>query len=166
MRAGCAYACRCWPSHADCASNVVIFQSPGKRSRRRLARGVFPRQPKRSLSRSRLLPGVLANTPVARCHAQASTAATRRLQSSTRSAPIRCWRRRTVGWRFSNERAGGSRYGPVDPAQWGWVAARNRCGRVTTNPLEGWSPPRLRRPRGRAFPVMIRREARLQGAEY
>jgi len=35
------------------------------------------------------------------------------------------------------ERAGGSRYGPVDPSQWGWVAARNRCGRVHDEALEG-----------------------------
>ena len=35
------------------------------------------------------------------------------------------------------ERAGGSRYGPVDPSQWGWVAARNRCGRVYYEALEG-----------------------------
>jgi len=28
------------------------------------------------------------------------------------------------------EQAGGSRYKPVDPSQWGWLAARNRCGRV------------------------------------
>jgi hypothetical protein len=28
------------------------------------------------------------------------------------------------------EQAGGSRYRPVDPAQWSWLAARNRCGRV------------------------------------
>ena len=34
------------------------------------------------------------------------------------------------------ERAGGSRYGPVDPSQWGWVAARNRCGRVHDEALE------------------------------
>ena len=35
-----------------------------------------------------------------------------------------------------DERAGGSRYGPVDPSQWGWVAARNRCGRVHDEALE------------------------------
>jgi uncharacterized protein len=28
------------------------------------------------------------------------------------------------------EQAGGSRYRPVDPSQWSWLAARNRCGRV------------------------------------
>ncbi len=35
------------------------------------------------------------------------------------------------------ERAGGSRYGPVDPSQWSWVAARNRCGRVHDEALDG-----------------------------
>jgi len=28
------------------------------------------------------------------------------------------------------EQVGGSRYRPVDPSQWSWLAARNRCGRV------------------------------------
>jgi hypothetical protein len=28
------------------------------------------------------------------------------------------------------EQAGGSRYRPVDPSQWSWLAARNRCGKV------------------------------------
>jgi uncharacterized protein len=34
------------------------------------------------------------------------------------------------------ERAGGSRYRPVDPAQWSWLAARNRCGRTRGPALE------------------------------
>jgi uncharacterized protein len=34
------------------------------------------------------------------------------------------------------ERAGGSRFRPVDPIQWGWLAARNRCGRAAGAALE------------------------------
>ena len=34
------------------------------------------------------------------------------------------------------EQAGGSRYRPVDPSQWSWLAARNRCGRVHDEALE------------------------------
>jgi uncharacterized protein len=34
------------------------------------------------------------------------------------------------------ERAGGSRYRPVDPSQWSWLAARNRCGRTRGPALE------------------------------
>jgi hypothetical protein len=34
------------------------------------------------------------------------------------------------------ERAGGSRYRPVDPSQWSWLAARNRCGRTRGPTLE------------------------------
>ena len=53
-----------------------------------------------------------------------------------------------VGSRISNERAGGSLYGPIDP--------RNRSrsppksfGGVDDESPRGLSPPRLRRPRGR-----------------
>jgi hypothetical protein len=35
------------------------------------------------------------------------------------------------------EQAGGSRYRPVDPSQWSWLAARNRCGRARGPALEG-----------------------------
>jgi hypothetical protein len=35
------------------------------------------------------------------------------------------------------EQAGGSRYRPVDPSQWSWLAARNRCARVRGPALEG-----------------------------
>ncbi len=34
------------------------------------------------------------------------------------------------------EQAGGSRYGPVDPSQWRWLAARNACGRAGGRALE------------------------------
>jgi uncharacterized protein len=34
------------------------------------------------------------------------------------------------------ERAGGSRYGPVDSAQWNWIFARNRCARARGAALE------------------------------
>jgi len=35
------------------------------------------------------------------------------------------------------EQAGGSRYRPVDPSQWSWLAARNRCGSARGPALEG-----------------------------
>jgi hypothetical protein len=34
------------------------------------------------------------------------------------------------------ERAGGSRFRPVDPIQWSWLAARNRCGKASGAALE------------------------------
>jgi hypothetical protein len=34
------------------------------------------------------------------------------------------------------EQAGGSRFRPVDPTQWGWLAARNRCARTSGAALE------------------------------
>jgi uncharacterized protein len=34
------------------------------------------------------------------------------------------------------EQAGGSRFRPVDPTQWGWLAARNRCARAPGPALE------------------------------
>jgi hypothetical protein len=34
------------------------------------------------------------------------------------------------------EEAGGSRYRPVDPSQWSWLAARNRCARARGPALE------------------------------
>jgi uncharacterized protein len=34
------------------------------------------------------------------------------------------------------EQAGGSRFRPVDPTQWDWLAARNRCARAPGPALE------------------------------